>query len=87
VTFRSPFSFFPDPFTLFLLPIVDIAQREGFLLNQELDDIEEMLQQLEEQGTALEKATTELERAGWHLFLYYFMYFGNEIFSYHVLSL
>jgi len=35
---------------------VDIAQREGFLLNQELDDMEDMIQRLEEQGIALEKA-------------------------------
>jgi hypothetical protein len=31
-------------------------QREGFLLHQELDDMEEMLQQLEELGIAVEKA-------------------------------
>ena len=49
---RSP----GTPFTLFLLPIVDIAQREGFLLNQELDDMKDMIQRLEEQGIALEKA-------------------------------
>jgi hypothetical protein len=35
---------------------VDIAQREGFLLNQELDDMKDMIQRLEEQGIALEKA-------------------------------
>jgi exonuclease VII small subunit len=35
---------------------MDIAQREGFLLNQELDDMEDMIQRLEEQGIALEKA-------------------------------
>jgi hypothetical protein len=35
---------------------VDTAQREGFLLNQEFDDMEEMLQRPEEQGIALEKA-------------------------------
>jgi exonuclease VII small subunit len=35
---------------------VDIAQREGFLLNQELDDMEDMIHRLEEQGIALEEA-------------------------------